>query len=164
MAFNRESQKRIANVTRRIEKTPINLARRTNTRKAIPESGKCLAYKYEILVLGEPSSGDFELSFTWANDAVGTSGVETITVDYNFTVSQMDAALAALEGVEGPQGQLNWARTNGLGVSGEDFPLGAMYCRLIGNGLGGRLLELQVSSNSLSGGASTRVRITPVCC
>ncbi|MEZ5943191.1 MAG: hypothetical protein R3C18_17500 [Planctomycetaceae bacterium] len=43
-------------------------------------------------------------------------------------------------------------------MSGEDFPLGAMTFRCIGNGLGGRLLELVVSENNLTGGVNTRIR------
>lgn len=162
--FDRDSAKRISNVTRRIERQPINTLKQ-KTRRTPQNDSKCLAYKYRIVLLGEPSAGDFKLAFTWNNDAVGTSGVEEITVNWNTTVTQFETLLAGLDGVDDPDGiNGNFARENGVSAIGEDFPLGTMTFRMIGNGAGGRLLELTVSDNNLTGGVNTRIRIEPVCC
>ena len=159
--FDKSSAKRIGNSTRRVEKQPINTLKQKQRRRP-PEDGKCAAYKYRITLLGEPTDGDFKLLFTWANEDIGT---EEITLDFNESPSGFENLLLGLEGVKDPDDENgSFAADNGVRATGEDFPYGSMIFRLIGKGKGGRLLEMTVSENNLTGGAHVRVRIEPVCC
>ena len=162
--FNRDSARRIAEQTRRLERQPVNTLRQ-KTRRTPPQDCKCAAYKYRIMLLGEPTSGTFALSFTWAEDSVGTNGVETVDINWNETPEQLKSKLLDLEGVaDRDETNPAFALENGVTAEGEDFPFGVIIFRLIGKGKGGRLIELAVSDNALTGGAHTRVRIEPLCC
>ena len=152
---------RLSRITRRIEKTPINTLKQKQRRRP-PEDGSCAAYRYRMMLLGEPTAGDFTLSITWNDESVG---IEEFVIDYNESRTSLESKLLASEGMSDPEGtSLSFAADHGVVVDGGDFPFQPMTFRLISNGKGGRPLELMITKNNLTGGAYTRVRIEPICC